>query len=70
MRIEVLGANGVVRAQWVVCSLCGRLTLPHEMDVFEGPGQSVPCCLHCLAEFESWCEGRGFDDANAEAEAA
>lgn len=69
--VDVLGVDGNVCAQWVECSLCEKLRLPSEMDVFEGPGQAVPCCIHCLVDFETWCEGRALDDAPAdEAEAA
>lgn len=56
--ITVLGRSGRPLCSLAECALCEQLRRPEELDVFEGPGQSVVACINCLAEFESWCEGR------------
>lgn len=70
MYMEVVGRRGRVVARFVCCCLCDEFVPLSQIDVFEGPGQRVPACTSCIAEFSSWCEGRSQVEDPAEAEAA
>lgn len=65
MLLEVRDRDDRVVARMVHCCLCETYVPLAKLRVFRGPGQRVPCCADCLAEFETWCEGR-----SAESEAA
>lgn len=57
MVIEILGADGVVRA--VLCSLCDAPQRPDAVDYVDlGQGPGLPVCCACVAGHDADAAGR------------
>jgi hypothetical protein len=59
MLVEIIDRAGRLLGRFADCALCERCVHLRELVLFRGPGQELPACRPCVAEFESWCEGRG-----------
>lgn len=55
MEFELLAQDGRVLCAMDECCLCDRVVRVVDMDVFEGPGQTLRACVPCVVDLDAHC---------------